>query len=89
MDSDPVLQRFLSGESTALPSFYVEHMRKDLGPFWTALPEGALSHDPNAYLRAHQAQAASPSRATDPRGERPVRPAPAADESAAPARATS
>jgi len=24
----------------------------DLGPFWDWLPEGALYHDPNAYLKA-------------------------------------
>jgi hypothetical protein len=30
-------------------------VRKDLGHWWDALPEGSLRHDPNAYLKAHQA----------------------------------
>jgi len=30
-------------------------VRKDLGHWWAALPEGSLRHDPNAYLKAHQA----------------------------------
>ena len=55
LDSDASLRSFFEGDSTALPRFYTDQVRKDLGPFWSALPKGALSHDPNAYLRAHQA----------------------------------
>jgi hypothetical protein len=52
LDRDAGLRRFFEGETTTLPGFYLEQMRRDLGPLWAALPEGALSHDPNAYLRA-------------------------------------
>jgi hypothetical protein len=39
-------------------------LRKSLGSFWDWLPEGAVYHDPNAYLAAEEnaarAQAESP-----------------------------
>jgi hypothetical protein len=54
LDSDPSLRSFFEGETTALPAFYTDQVRKDLGPFWTSLPEGALRHDQNAYLRAQR-----------------------------------
>jgi hypothetical protein len=28
-----------------------------LGRLWDALPDGALMHDPNAYLKRHEAEA--------------------------------
>jgi hypothetical protein len=52
LDQDTSVRRFFDGETDVLPSFYSEHVRRDLGPFWDALPAGALSHDPNAYLKA-------------------------------------
>jgi hypothetical protein len=52
LDSDMALRRFFDGETSALPPFYTNQVRSDLGPFWGSLPEGALSHDQNAYLRA-------------------------------------
>jgi hypothetical protein len=52
LDSDTSLRRFFEGETTTVPRFYTEQVRRDLGPLWEALPEGALSHDQNAYLRA-------------------------------------
>jgi len=56
LDSDVPLRRFFEGETTTVPAFYAEQVRGDLGPFWEALPEGALQHDPNAYLSRHEAQ---------------------------------
>jgi hypothetical protein len=53
LDGDTPLRRFFEGETTELPPFYTDQVRSDLGHFWESLPEGALSHDPNAYLRAH------------------------------------
>jgi hypothetical protein len=53
LDSDRPLRRFFDGESTELPPFYTEQVRRDLGPWWHSLPDGALRHDQNAYLRAH------------------------------------
>jgi hypothetical protein len=59
LDSDTTLRRFFEGETAALPRFYTDQVRRDLGPFWRSLPEGALSHDQNAYLRAHAATSRS------------------------------
>ena len=55
LDTDAGLRRFFDGETTALPRFYLDQMRSDLGPLWGTLPDGALSHDPNEYLRAQGA----------------------------------
>jgi hypothetical protein len=53
LESDTPLRRFFEGETAELPPFYTDQVRNDLGFFWKSLPEGALSHDPNAYLLAH------------------------------------
>ncbi|AHG92659.1 Elongator protein 3/MiaB/NifB (plasmid) [Gemmatirosa kalamazoonensis] len=50
LDTDRSMRRFFEGESTELPAFYAERVRRDLGPFWAHLPAGALMHDQNAYL---------------------------------------
>jgi hypothetical protein len=67
LDSDTPLRRFVEGETAALPAFYTDQVRSDLGALWAELPEGALSHDPNAYLRAQRPPSpadARPSHAT-------------------------
>jgi hypothetical protein len=51
LDTDRSVRRFFDGETTEVPQFYVDRIRSDLGPFWDWLPEGALSYDPNAYLK--------------------------------------
>jgi hypothetical protein len=74
LDTDAGLRGFFEGETPELPRFYVDQMRSDLGPLWDTLPDGALSHDPNAYLRAqgdvlHQRKAPEPKvRAPRPNG---------------------
>ena len=55
---DRSVRRFFEGESDALPRFYEEQIRRDLGPLWDTLPPGALAHDQNAYLKAHGARMA-------------------------------
>ena len=60
LDTDAPFRRFVDGETTTLPDFYVDQVRRDLGPYWSLLPAGALSHDPLAYLRAHTAQVSVP-----------------------------
>jgi hypothetical protein len=55
LDSDLSLRRFFDGETTTLPRFYTDQVRNDLGFLWHALPEGAMAHDQNAYLRSHAA----------------------------------
>ena len=42
----------MEGETDKLPEFYAQRIRKELGPAYHFLPEGALSHDPNGYLHA-------------------------------------
>jgi hypothetical protein len=55
LDSDPSVRRYFEGESDILPDFYTNRIKRDLGTFWDHLPEGALRHDPNAYLHAEEA----------------------------------
>ncbi len=53
--SDASVRRFFEGESKAVPTFYANQVRRDLGGLWDWLPAGALDHDPNAYLKAQSA----------------------------------
>lgn len=48
---DSSFRDYFEGESTTLPPFYKQIIQKDLGMWWSWLPEGALDHDPNAYLK--------------------------------------
>ncbi|HEX5385712.1 MAG TPA: hypothetical protein VFW66_03310, partial [Gemmatimonadales bacterium] len=57
LDTDRSVRDFMEGKTTALPSFYVDHIRRDLGPLFEYLPAGAMMHDPNAYLKANGAAA--------------------------------
>jgi hypothetical protein len=50
LETDIPLRKFYEQETTELPEFFRERVRKDLGPFWSSLPPHALQHDPNAYL---------------------------------------
>jgi len=52
--TDGGARRYFDGESTELPSFYSDRVRRQLGSFWPLLPEGALHHDSHAYLRAEE-----------------------------------
>jgi hypothetical protein len=47
---DRGFRNFFEGETTQLPAFYKNIVQRDLGIWWKWLPEGALQHDPNAYL---------------------------------------
>ena len=51
LDTDHGLRRYFEGETRDVPAFYTNQVRRDLGPWWDLLPEGALQHDQNAYLR--------------------------------------
>ncbi len=57
LDTDPQFRPYFEQETTQLPRFYLDMVRKDLGPLWDWLPEGALHHDPNAYLAAEEGRA--------------------------------
>ncbi|HEX2533136.1 MAG TPA: radical SAM protein [Chitinophagaceae bacterium] len=47
---DRAFRAYFEGETRELPPFYLNIIKKDLGVWWQWLPEGALEHDPNAYL---------------------------------------
>ncbi len=46
LDHDVPFRRFFEQETDEIPAFFVEQTRKDLGPLWRWLPDGALRHDP-------------------------------------------
>ncbi len=50
LESDRSFRDFFEGESDKVPGFYLDRMKRDLGPLYELLPDGALTHDPNAYL---------------------------------------
>ncbi|MCH7716323.1 MAG: radical SAM protein [Gemmatimonadetes bacterium] len=56
LDTDTSVRRFFEGETTEIPQFYVDRIKTDLGDLWHFLPEGALYHDQNAYLKDHKAR---------------------------------
>ncbi len=52
LETDSQFRGFFERETTVIPKFYSDLIRKDLGPLWDWLPPGAMYHDPNAYLKA-------------------------------------
>ena len=73
LEKDVPLRAFFDGETATVPRFYVDRIRDDLQGYWDALPEDALYHDQNAYLRSSAmaqdvkiaARATAPSRPLD------------------------
>jgi hypothetical protein len=59
LDEDRQFLPYFEQATTALPQFYVDLVRKDLGLLWEWLPEGALEHDPNAYSKSEGSRQAS------------------------------
>ncbi len=55
LDTDRPFRRYFEQETAELPQFYLDLARRDLGPLWEWLPEGAMDHDPNAYLKSAMA----------------------------------
>ncbi|MBI3411901.1 MAG: radical SAM protein [Planctomycetes bacterium] len=60
LDADRQFAPFFEQESTKLPQFYVDMIRRDLGPLWRWLPKGAIDHDQNALLKVELALQGSP-----------------------------
>lgn len=56
LDEEPEVRSYWEGKMTEVPRYYTEWIKRDLGPFWDWLPEGALYHDANAYLKSVQVQ---------------------------------
>ncbi len=52
LDEDIPFRRFFEQETTEIPPFFTEPIKKDLGPLWEWLPEGAIYHDAYAYLKS-------------------------------------
>ncbi|MEE8370570.1 MAG: radical SAM protein, partial [Sphingomonadales bacterium] len=51
MDTDPALRSYLEQETEVIPDFYVKKIMDSLGAFAPFLPDGAIEHDQNAYLK--------------------------------------
>jgi hypothetical protein len=68
LDSDPEFLPYFNQETTKLPRFYVTRLRQELGHLWEWLPEGAIHHDPHAYLKAEDAFAPRPKSMASPMG---------------------
>ncbi|MBA3659287.1 MAG: radical SAM protein [Gemmatimonadales bacterium] len=57
LDTDPEMRPYFECETQRLPRFYSDRVRNELGPLYAYLPEGALNHDPNAYLKSQSVPA--------------------------------
>lgn len=55
LSTDAPFRAYFEGETNRLPDFFLQRIRRDLGPLWEFLPPGALDHDPHAYLRKETA----------------------------------
>jgi hypothetical protein len=55
LNRDSSFRAYFEGESVALPDFYLEIIKKDLGYMLEWLPNGAIYHDSKAYLKKHEA----------------------------------
>lgn len=67
LDADPEFQPYFEQQTTELPRFYIDLMKKDMGKLWDLLPEGALFHDANAYLKSTRPGVAPQTRAAGTR----------------------
>jgi hypothetical protein len=53
LKEDRSFRDYFEGESDQMPALYDKIIRKDLGEWMQWLPQGALQHDQNAYMRKH------------------------------------
>jgi hypothetical protein len=54
LEENRKFRAFFEGETTDLPEFYTDIIRKDLGVWWEWLPKGAIYHDAYAYLAKNE-----------------------------------
>jgi hypothetical protein len=47
---DVGFRNYFEGQTTQLPAFYTNIVKKTLGIWWQWLPQGAIEHNHNAYL---------------------------------------
>ncbi|MCL5029981.1 MAG: radical SAM protein [Bacteroidetes bacterium] len=52
LNSDIKFRDYFEQETTELPQFYMDIIKNEVGPLWHWLPEGAIFHDQNAYLKS-------------------------------------
>lgn len=52
LENDTSFRAYFEAETDVLPEFFKDRVRSELGPFWEHLPEGAMYHDPHAYLKS-------------------------------------
>jgi hypothetical protein len=52
LETDLQFRAYFEQETSELPQFYEDIVRKDLGPLWGWLPVRAIYHDPKAYLKS-------------------------------------
>lgn len=52
LQSDTRFRSYFEQETTEIPKFFVDIIRKDLGPLYRWLPQKTLYHDPKAYLKS-------------------------------------
>jgi hypothetical protein len=52
LNSDTKFRDYFEQETSELPQFYLNIIKKELGTLWEFLPEGSIYHNQNAYLEA-------------------------------------
>ena len=52
LETDRKFRDFFEQETTEVPQFYIDRIKEELGPLYDWLPEGAIHHDPNAFLKS-------------------------------------
>jgi len=53
LNSNTGFRDYFERETNTLPHFYKSIINEELGPLWNFLPEGAIYHDQNAYLKTN------------------------------------
>src|SRR5207248_3260582 len=56
LDVDRSVWKFMDAETDQIPEFYVSLIRRELGPVYDHLPEGAMNRGPNAFLKTVAAE---------------------------------
>jgi hypothetical protein len=64
--TDRGFRDYFEGETDRLPDFYRDRVKGELGPLWDFLPDGALHHDPHAYLHANGGAPQRPTEVSTP-----------------------
>ena len=52
INADSKFRAYFEQETTELPQFYMDIIKRELGPLWYWLPVGAVFHDQNSYLKS-------------------------------------